>query len=198
MLFFKKKPNNNFDFSLPDGSVPNSRESTVLSLKSFAIKSGEDSVLHSVDSKYWVEASTQLEVSGFRPEINNESTPIAFANVSVRGVDEDSDSVKGKGILTTTFLTLHWKQKRESRGIKLLHSDLLGVDVSSPTSVYLHYGSSIRKTDFEFLNLGDITIEITLLPGKDKQENRLALTFWMSLAYWLSKTIPGVKFLELD
>jgi len=145
-----------------------------------------------------MKASSELEFSGFRQDINTDSTPIAYARVSMRGVDEDKDIVTGLAILTRKFLTLHWKHGAESRGWKYFHDDLLGVDVSSASSTYLHYGKSIRKTDDRFLDMGDRTIEITLLPGKDGHENRRALTFWMTLAHFLSQTLPGVYFLELD
>jgi hypothetical protein len=82
--------------------------------------------------------------------------------------------------------------------MKFFHVDLLGVDVSSATSTYLHYGVSVRKTNNEFLNMGDRTIEITLLSHKDGHKNRRALTFWMTLANHLSRKFPGLKFIELD
>ncbi len=194
------KPKSNFDYLLPDGSAPDSssRKAASNCLRALTIDSEDKSVLYPVDSDAWIKASSELEVSGFRQDINTDSTPIAYARVSMRGVDEDKDIVTGLSVLTRTFLTLHWKHRLESRGWKYFHDDLLGVDVSSASSVYLHYGKSIRKTDGRFLEMGDRTIEITLLPGKDKHENRRALTFWMTLAHRLSQTLPGVYFLELD
>lgn len=164
---------------------------------SLTIDSDEKAALHPIDSDSWIKASSELEISGFRREIDNGSTPIAYARVSIRGVDEDKDVVNGMAILTQEFLTLHWSHRGQSRGFKFFHSDLLGVDVSSPTSTYLQYGASLRKTDNEFLSTGDLTFEITLLNSKDGHENRRALTFWMTLAHRLSRTIPGVKFMEL-
>ena len=200
MGLFKKESKSIFSFLLPDGSKPDSSTKNALAeaIKSLTIDSDEKSVLYPVDSTPWIKASTELEISGFRPDINVDSTPIAYARVSMRGVDEDKDVVIGFAILTNTFLTLHWKHRAESRGMKFFHADLLGVDVSSAVSTYLHYGFSVRKTNNEFLNMGDITIEITLLSGKDGHENRRALTFWMTLANHLSRKFPGLKFIELD
>jgi hypothetical protein len=197
---FKKESTSIFSFLLPDGSKPDSSTKNALAqaIKSLTIDSDEKSVLHPVDSSSWIKASTELEISGFRPEIDIDSTPIAYAQVSIRGVDEDKDIVVGMAILTNSFLTLHWRHRSESRGMKFFHVDLLGVDVSSATSTYLHYGVSVRKTNNEFLNMGDRTIEITLLSHKDGHKNRRALTFWMTLANHLSRKFPGLKFIELD
>lgn len=194
------KPKSNFEYLLPDGSAPDtsSRQAASDCLRALTIDSDEKCVTYPVDSNSWIEASSELEFSGFRQDIDTDSTPIAYARVSMRGVDEDKDIVIGLAILTRKFLTLHWKHGTQSRGCKYFHDDLLGVDVSSASSTYLHYGKSIQKTDARFINIGDTTIEITLLSGKDRHENRLALTFWVTLAHFLSKTVPGVYFLELD
>jgi hypothetical protein len=194
------KPKSNFDYLLPDGNAPDSSSRKAVSncLRALAIDSEEKSVLYPVDSDAWIKASSELEVSGFRQDISTESTPIAYARVSIRGVDEDKDIVTGLAVLTRTFLTLHWKHRAESRGWKYFHDEIIGVDVSSASSVYLHYGKSIRKTDDRFLEMGETTIEVTLLLGKDRHENRRALTFWMTLAHLLSQKLPGVYFLELD
>ena len=122
---------------------------------------------------------------------------MASSKVLIRGLDEDRDEVTALAVLTTEFLTLHWSVKGKDKGMKLFHSDLLGVDVTSPISSFLRYGASLRKSDGDFLNMGEITFEITLMPGKDGHENRRALTFWMSLAYRLSLIIPGIMFMEL-
>jgi hypothetical protein len=197
---FRKETKSVFSFLLPDGSKPDSstKDALAQAIKSLTIDSEEKSVLHPVDSTSWIKASTELEVSGFRPEIDIDSTPIAYTEVSIRGVDEDKDIVTGLAILTNSFLTLHWRHRSESRGMKFFHADLLGVDVSSAVSTFLHYGVSLRKTNNEFLNMGDTTIEITLLSHKDGHENRRALSFWMTLANHLSRKFPGLKFIELD
>lgn len=196
---FRKISKPDFTFLLPDGSDPDSSSKSAVakSIMSLTIDSDEQSVLHPVDSASWIKASSEIEFSGFRRASDVGATPIAYAQVSIRGTDEDKDVVNGLAILTEAFLTLHWSHRGQQRGFKFFHSDLLGVDVSSGTSTYLHYGASVRKTQNEFLNTGDFTFEITLLPSKDRHENRRSLTFWMSLANHLSRTIPGVKFMEL-
>lgn len=194
------KPKSIFDYSLPDGSAPDTSNWQAASdcLRALTIDSAEKSVLYPVDSNSWIEASSKLEFSGFRQDIDSDSTTIAYARVSIRGVDEDKDIVIGLAILTRKFLSLHWKYRTQSRGCKYFHDDLLGADVSSAFSTYVYYGKSIRKTDARFINMGDSTIEITLLSGTNRHENRRALTFWMTLAHFLSETVPGVHFLEFD
>lgn len=199
MGIFKKSKSTNFDYLLPDGSKPKtgSREIVAAGIKSLTIDSEKKMSMNPIDSKAWVTASTQLETSGFRLSHEQDLTPMASSKVLIRGLDEDRDEVTALAVLTTEFLTLHWSVKGKDKGMKLFHSDLLGVDVTSPISSFLRYGASLRKSDGDFLNMGEITFEITLMPGKDGHENRRALTFWMSLAYRLSLIIPGIMFMEL-
>jgi hypothetical protein len=188
----------NINFLLPDGSKPEwtSRAAFTKAIKSLGIRKLDDAVLYPIDSNSYVKVSTELELSGFRDYVDEDMSPIAYARIKIRGVDEDADLVEALAILTWKSLTFHWKNGREKRGLAVYHRDVLGAEVNGQFSVFLHYGGSIRKKGHKFFDLGDITIEISELFSKNGHENRRTLTFWMTLEQKIRKKLPGFKLLE--
>ena len=197
----KSNRSNNFAFLMPDGTQPNNSSKDELNsdIKSLIAtpKNLSKSFLSQFDSDAWIKASAELEISGFRKN-KFDLTPIAYTELTIRGVDEDKDLVTGLGILTQEFMSLHWNHRLEKRGMKVLHKDITGVQVTSLLSAAFNYKNIVHLSQGQYVNLKELTFEVEILNSRDKHQNRRALTFWLSLNHYLIKKLPELEFWNLD